>query len=503
MDIFNAIYVNEKAQTVRRVHMIGINGISMSGLSELLIDMGYLVSGSDLTLSDRTNRLKELGVVVYNGHSKDNIKDADVVIYTAAVKSDNPELKGAMEAGIPCLERAELLGAIMSGFEKSIAVSGTHGKTTTTAMITQILITAGFDPTAHIGAEYKAIGGTTRIGQSDLFVTEACEYRESFLRLHPHIALILNIDLDHIDYFKNIQHLKEAFISFSRRVPENGFVIANADDKNCVSIFESLSADARKKWFFFGQKESSRGLGCVYAENLEFDSEYCGMFDVYIRNNLDRNNPDSTLPAKKSLNSLDNTHLNAPVRIRLNVPGVHNVYNALAAIAACIIAGCPVDSICCGLQAFCGTNKRFEHKGVVNGITIVDDYAHHPSEINYALATGRKLAGCSRLICVFQPHTYTRTRYFLNEFANALKAADIVVLADIFAAREADPGDVSSEILATAINEIGGNAIYIKDGFDKIAEYILVNGTSGDLVITMGAGNAVKVANILLSHEAP
>ena len=554
MDIFGSIKKASKKDPVSNVHMIGINGISMSGLAELLLDMGYFVSGSDLSQSERTKKLEEMGATIYKGHAGENLQDPDVVVFTSAVRGGNPELERAHKMGVPCIERAKLLGLIMSRYKKPIAVCGTHGKTTSTAMVTEVLTTAGFDPTAHIGAEYKFIGGTTRIGGSEFFIAEACEYCESFLQLFPHIALISNVELDHIDYFKDIQHFKESFESFARQVQESGFVIANGDDPNCVDIFKGLTPDEQKKWVFFGMKEESRSLCGVYAENIEFDSSCYGMFDAVIRNNPHAEQGISIGAGSSSAQTTDmrcgsdgrqdadmrcgsdgrqdadercgldggqnddmrcssdggqNTDMrygldggqDTSIRIRLSTPGMHNVYNALAAISACHMAGCPTNYICSGLLSFRGADKRFEYKGTVNGMKIVDDYAHHPSEVVYAIETGKKLVGGSRLFCVFQPHTYTRTRHFINEFADALMPADTIILADIYAAREPDPGDISSKTLADAINNNGGNAVYIKEGFEEIAKYLLDNGKPGDLVITMGAGEAVKVADILLQPE--
>ena len=482
--------INDKGG-VRKVHMIGINGISMSGLSELLIHMGYSVSGSDVSRSERTEHLEKMGAVIYDGNEPENIKDPDLIVYTSAVKRGNPELERALESGVPCMDRAELLGLVMSKYDKSVAVSGTHGKTTTTSMITEIMIRAGFDPTAHIGAEYEPIGGTTRIGGNEFFVAEACEYCESFLKLQPSIALIMNVELDHIDYYRDLEHFKEAFKSFSLLVPGSGHVVANGDDRNCLDIYESLPLEEREKWLFFGLEEESRKSCDVFADNIEFNTEYCGVFDVRFRRD-----PDLSL------------------RVRLKVPGVHNVYNALAAAAVCHTAGCTADSIRSGLFEFGGAKKRFEFKGTVQGMTIIDDYAHHPSEIRRALHTGKNQlelpdpataigkASKSRLICVFQSHTYSRTEYFLDEFADALTGADLVLLPDIYAAREPapGPGGISSAMLAESINKKGGQAIYIGEGFEKIADYILDNGKPGDIVITMGAGEAVQTADALLRH---
>ncbi|MCL2163712.1 MAG: UDP-N-acetylmuramate--L-alanine ligase [Oscillospiraceae bacterium] len=499
MDIFGG-YVNKSADApaISRVHMLGINGISMSGLSELLLHMGYSVSGSDINLSERTRRLEAMGATIFEGNRADNIKDGkqDIVVYTSAIRRGNPELERAIEIGAICIERAVLLGLITSNYSKSIAVSGSHGKTTTTSMITEILMRAGYDPSAHIGAEYSPIGGATRLGSSDYFVTEACEYRESFLRLRPYIAVITNVELDHVDYYRDISHLKEAFRTFATQVPAGGFVVANGDDQNSLDIYSRLPTNEKEKWLLFGMNENSQSTCSVYVENLEFDSNYCGVFELCFGGGAS-----GFGSVKRRASKSDDSSAKHRIKVHLNTPGAHNVYNALAAAATCHVAGCASTHICNGLSAFNGAQKRFERKGVFRGMTIIDDYAHHPSEIKYALETGRKITSSSKLICVFQPHTYSRTEYFMDELAEALKIADITVLADIFSAREKDPGDVNSGILADRIVQMGGNAIHIGGGFDKIAKYVSEKGAPGDVVITMGAGESVKVADILLSGD--
>ena len=501
-------YLGGKA--ISRIHMVGINGISMSGLAELLINAAFEVSGSDLTDSDRIARLRAQGATITIGvHQRDNISkidkisntdkicNPDLLVYTAAVKPDNPELVYAAELGIPLMERAVLLGLLMSTYGTAIAVSGTHGKTTTTSMLTEILAAASLDPTVHIGAEYSAIDGTTRLGSREYFIAEACEYVDSFLNFRPNIAVILNIDFDHADYFKDIEQVKHSFSRFASNTAD--IIIANADDENCRAIYHMLpTPEERKKWHFFslntpGTDISFPDLSPVnavfYPQNISFDGQ---------NNSSDgqRTAYDEHFQSSFTLCSTDTATPLATVR--LTVPGIHNIANALAAALASHLAGCPIEAVAEGLSQFRGVKKRYEFKGTVNGMTLIDDYAHHPSEIRPTLLATKNQARGARVWCVFQPHTYSRTKAFFSEFSTAFQDAYKVVLADIYAARETDPGDISSAALADAINRISGNAVYIDGGFEKIAAYLREHTAPGDIILTMGAGNAVAVADLLL-----
>lgn len=449
---------------IKRIHMAGIGGISMSGLAEILIHQGYTVTGSDLKSSLITQKLEKMGARISIGHQAENITGADLIIYTAAVKPNNPELVAASQIGIPCMDRATLLGEIMKKYRESVAVSGTHGKTTTTSMIAMIMLEEGLDPTIHIGGELKAIGGTTRIGSSDYFITEACEYTESFLKLHPTLAVILNIEYDHADYFKDFDEVRNAFHKFVNLVPQDGYLLVNGDDKAAVELLQQASCN--KITFGF------RSDRCTWsASNITFDDLGCATYSLLYQ--------DEEI-----------------CEIKLNVPGLHNVSNSLAAIAACSIMGCSAASAAKALQKFSGTGRRFELKGSSEGVTVMDDYAHHPTEVTATLKAASN-CGYSKIWCVFQPHTYTRAKFLMNEFSTAFEDADIVILSDIYAAREADTGEVNAAMMADRIAGTGKKVFYIKE-FERIAEFLDKNAESGDLIITMGAGDIYKVGEMFL-----
>lgn len=446
------------------IHFIGIGGISMSGLAEVLMEEGFRVTGSDAHKSELTEHLEAKGAMVFYGQSASNIQDGtDVVVYTAAVHEDNPEFMAAREKGLPMLTRAELLGQIMKNYKHAIGISGTHGKTTTTSMVTEILLAADADPTISVGGILNSIGGNIRVGDSELFVTEACEYTNSFLSFFPTMEAILNIEEDHLDFFKDIEDIRRSFRLFAEKLPEEGVLVINSDIDD--------------------YQEITHGLTCrVVTCGTSPDSDYSASGIVYDE------------LANASFDLL--VHGKPAERIFLGVPGAHNVANALAAVAMCMELGISMESIRKGLKKFTGTNRRFEKKGELAGITIIDDYAHHPREIAATLEAARNYPH-HKIWCVFQPHTYTRTKAFLDQFAEALSAADEVVLADIFAARETDNLGVSSGDIARKIEELGTKAHYIPS-FDGIETFILENCVHGDLLITMGAGDIVKVGEKLL-----
>lgn len=446
------------------IHFIGIGGISMSGLAEILIDEGFTVSGSDAHESELTDHLTAKGAVIAYGQRAENITAGiDVVVYTAAVHPDNPEFAAAKDMGIPMLSRAELLGQMMKNYEHAVAVSGTHGKTTTTSMITEILLAADTDPTISVGGILNSIGGNIRVGGSELFVTEACEYTNSFLSFFPTMGVILNVEADHLDFFKDLADIRHSFRLFAEKLPECGSLIINSDITDYREITEGLPC----RIITFGKEADSR----YRAENIQFDQLARPVYDL----------------------SVDGEVVD---KISLGVPGEHNVYNSLAAVAVCMELGIPVDKIKKGLWKFTGTNRRFEKKGELGGVTIIDDYAHHPQEIAASLATALNYPH-KKLWVVFQPHTYTRTKAFLDEFAEALSMADEVVLADIYAARETDNLGISSKDIVDRIEARGVKAHYIP-AFDEIETFILENCIHGDLLITMGAGDIVKVGEKLL-----
>ncbi len=455
------------SKKIKNVHFVGIGGISMSGLAEILLNLGFNVSGSDMKSSDITSKLEKKGIKIYIGHSEENINNAELIIYTAAVKADNPELVKAGNLGIPVMERATLLGEIMKKFPYSIAISGTHGKTTTTSMVSMIMMEAALDPTIHIGGELDAIGGNTRIGGNDYFIAEACEYVESFLKFHPYLAVVLNIEADHLDYFKDIEHIKNAFSKFISLVPENGYVVACADDKNVSSLLEKVGCN--KITYGINSEDAM-----WRAKDISFNEDGCASFSV-LRNN------------EKIMD------------IRLRVPGIHNISNSLAAIATCYTLGCSIDSIKSGLENFTGTHRRFELKGIADNIKVVDDYAHHPSEIKATLKAARN-GNYTRIWSIFQPHTYTRTKFLLNEFSEAFTDADKIIIADIYSAREIDTGEIHSSILVEKISQNGQDAIYLPS-FEKIVDYLKKNAAPGDLILTMGAGDIYKVGETFLKEK--
>ena len=448
------------------VHFIGIGGISMSGLAEVLLDAGFKVTGSDRSPSELTKRLEENGATVYYGQREDNIKDnVDLVVYTAAIREDNPEFAMAKKLGKAMLTRAELLGQMMKNYETPIAISGTHGKTTTTSMVTQILLAAKTDPTVSVGGMLEAIGGNIRIGHTGMFVTEACEYTNSFLSFFPKISVILNIEADHLDFFKDLDDIRASFRKFAELIPSDGVLVINSDIDN----YEEISGGLSCKVITVGLDNHAD----YSADNISYDEKGCAQFDV--------------------IEDGAKSH-----SVHLSVPGEHNVSNALAAIAVARHIGTGYDVIQNGLGDFTGTDRRFQYKGKVGDVTIIDDYAHHPTEIMATLKAAANYPH-KKLWLVFQPHTYTRTKALFDDFANALALADEVVLADIYAARETDTLGVSSEQLCQAVNNNGTLAKYF-GSFDEIENYLLLNCSPGDLLITMGAGDIVKVGESLLGN---
>ena len=450
---------------IRKVHFIGIGGISMSGLAEILLSKNYTISGSDTTPSELTRKLENAGVKISYTQQASNITDdIDLTVYTAAISEDDPELVASTNKNIPTIPRAELLGLIMKQYKHAIGVSGTHGKTSTTSMISQILLEAETDPTILVGGMMGAIGGNLRIGHSDTMITEACEYTNSFLSFNPTTAVILNISEDHMDFFKDIDDIRHSFKKFADLVPEVGTVVLNKDIDNLSYFTDNLSC----KVITFSATDNSAD---ITSANISYNNMACGSFDLVHNGNV-------------------LTHIN------LKVIGLHNISNALAAAATAISIGIPVEIIKRGLEIFTGTARRFEYKGELNGVTIVDDYAHHPDEITATLSTAVNYPH-KKLWCVFQPHTYTRTKAFFDGFVESLSLADAVVLADIYAAREQNTVGISSEDLYKAIAKTGKEAYYFPS-FDEIEKFLLKNCKKGDLLITMGAGNVVNIGNNLL-----
>ena len=456
------------------IHFIGIGGISMSGLAEILLDRGFTVTGSDNAPSPLTEHLTAAGARISFPQSADNVTgDIDIVVYTAAIHPDNPEYAACEERGLPMLTRAQLLGQIMSHYEESVAVAGTHGKTTTTGMIGEVLLSNDRKPTISIGGIFPSIGGNICVGDSDLFLTEACEYTNSFHDFYPKYNVILNIEEDHMDFFKDLADIRASFRRFAENTADDGVLVINGEIENVGEITDGLPCDV----ITFGRNDSC---------------------DYYPANIVHHDDGSTTFVPMARGEALS--------EVRLFVPGEHNITNALAAVAVCRAMGIDMEQIAGALAAFRGTERRFEYKGKFQGATIYDDYAHHPTEIAASLAAARTLPH-ERLIVTFQPHTYTRTKAFLPEFAEVLSGADIVVLCAVYAAREDDIYGVGSEDIKRLIDEriaSGADGCRAKEchyfaTFDEAEKFLKKISSTGDLLITMGAGDVVKVGEHILA----
>ncbi len=444
----------------KKVHFIGIGGISMSALAKILIANGAEVSGSDITPTPLTKELEDMGAKITIPHCYEAVENPDIVVYTSAIKEDNPEMCAARDKGIALVERAAMVGNIMRGYENAVAVSGTHGKTTTTSMMAYTMISAELDPTVMVGGELDILGGNLRIAKSGYMATEACEYCRNFLQFAPTVGIILNIEADHLDYYRDLDDVIDAFSSFSALIPKDGVLVINGDDESCIKASESAKCPV----ITAGIKK-----GEYRAENISYDKFGYPSFDV-VRG------------GKKIM------------RLTLNVVGEHNIYNSLCAVAATLTMTDNAEAVKKGLEKFTGTKRRFEKKGEVNGILVVDDYAHHPTEIKATLEAVSKIQS-GKVWCVFQPHTYTRTKTLFGDFVKALSKAENLIIADIYAAREKDTGLVSSKELADAI----GTAENIS-GFENIADYFIKKAQPGDIILTMGAGDIFKVGDIILKR---
>ena len=446
------------------VYFVGIGGISMSGLAEILLSRGFQISGSDMKESALTQKLASMGARIYYGQTCSHIDESvDLVVFTAAIHEDNPEYVAMKNLGIPSLSRAQLLGQLMRNYPLSIAISGTHGKTTTTSMVAEVLLASDTDPTLSIGGILKSIDGNIRIGKSPYFVTEACEYTNSFLSFFPNIGIILNVEEDHMDFFKDIHDIVDSFHRFAKLLPPEGSLIINDEIEHKDSITKDL--DCRVIRYGFTPDCD------YYATDISYDEYGHGIYT------LNRKQGDSC-------------------KVELGVPGRHNISNSLAAFALSDLLQLPEANTQRALKKFSGTDRRFEYKGQIGGVTIIDDYAHHPTEIAATLTAAKNFPH-KTLWCIFQPHTYTRTKAFLKEFAVSLSDADKIILAPIYAARETDTLGISSLSLKEEIEKLGKECLYF-DTFDEIENYLLQNSINGDLLITMGAGDIVKVGENLL-----
>ena len=449
----------------KNIHMIGIGGISMSGIAEILKNWGFEVSGSDRVDSEILYTLNQNGIKTFNKHDAKNVEGADCVVFTAAVHPDNPEYIHAKELGIPLIERSDFLGELTRCYENTIAISGTHGKTTTTSLVSLCFMEAGKDPSIQVGAIIKDLDGNYRIGNSENFIIEACEYVESFLKFSPRSEIILNIDNDHLDYYKTMENIKKAFIKYVKLLPEDGHLIINADDKNCLDLPNYSKANTIK--YGIENKEAD-----FVAKNIEFDEDGFPEFDCYKQNEFF-------------------------AHFKLGILGKHNILNALACISLCDSYEIPVKCMQTALAKFTGADRRLQFKGIVNGAKVFDDYGHHPTEVA-AIAKAINNKKFSKSWVVFQPHTYSRTFNLLDDFAHALLSFDNIIVTDIYAARENNTYNISSEDLVNAIIKLGKPAKYISS-LEDCASFIKNNVKENDIVLTLGAGTVTDVSTMLIS----
>ncbi len=458
--------INIDNSKYKNVFFIGIGGISMSALAELMLHKGYNVYGSDKNRSINTDKLEKNGATVYFEHDKDHIKDMDLVIYTDAISLDNVELKQAIKDKVDLVDRATFLGAIMKNYNSSIAVSGTHGKTTTTSMITEIIKDESINPTIMLGGQLKDIYGNIKYGEEKLFLTEACEYKANILKYFPTTAIILNIDEDHLDYFDNIEHIIKTFKGYVDNLQKDDYVILNADDENIKKLYPIENT----KVFTFGIENDAN----LMARDITFDENGIATYDAYLNGEK-------------------------LATIKLSIMGRHNVLNSLAAISATYLNNIPLEKIVDGLLNFKGVDRRLEYKGVFNDAIVMDDYAHHPTEIKSTIHALKKVCK-GNLITVFQPHTFTRTKLLLDSFAESFIESDTVLITDIYAAREKDYGDIHSKTLRNAIHKHNKNAYYMEN-FDCVVEFLKDNLQENDIVVTMGAGDVYKIGEMLLETK--
>ncbi len=448
-----------KIEDYKNIHFIGIGGVSMSGLAMYLKREGFVVTGSDRSESDTTRTLESLGIKVFYGHDQKNITDeTEVVCFTSAISKDNPELIEANNRGLYCAERAELLGKIMERFKYPLSVAGTHGKTTTTSLVSSVLLTANLDPTITVGGYLPAIDGNFKLGSNDYFVVETCEYCDNFLWLKPNSAIILNVELDHTDYFKSEEQYYQSFNKFAKSVNKEGCVVIN----NGIKDYEKVVDGVEAKVITIGFENAD-----YMAKNIEYNPKY-NRFDVYRGENF-------------------------VTRVETQVKGEHNVLNSLCTFALCDYLGVSIDFIVEGLKTFSGINRRLQYKGTINSVDIYDDYAHHPTEIKTTLKTVSNM-GYNNVYVIFQPHTYSRTKSLLGEFATSFENATKAIFLDIYSAREAFDPTVSSEELSKLVHNHSKNGVYA-DSFLSARLFVEDFAKEGDIVLTMGAGDVYKIAD--------
>lgn len=451
----------------KRVHFIGIGGISMSSLAEILLSKGKIISGSDGVRTKVTENLEKMGIKVSIGQCAENITDdIELVVYTAAIQEDNPELIAARASQAEVIDRAELVGMLMLEYKHPISIAGTHGKTTTSSIVTEIMLAADKEPTVSIGGMLPSIGGNYKVGKEDYFVLESCEYCDSFLKFNPHSAIILNVDLDHVDYFKNLDNIYRSFNSFAKRLPEDGMLVINKEIPRLDEVIDGIKCPYET----YGKDESADW----YAADIDYDSMGHGSYTVMHRGE-------------------------SITRVTLSIPGEHNVYNSLSAFALAYLYDIDTEHIVKGISNYHGTDRRFQYKGSFSGVKVIDDYAHHPTEIAATINSARA-SDINKLCIVFQPHTYTRTYELLDDFARVLSQADTAVIVDIYASREKDTGLVHSRDLAEKIAQLGGNSVYC-GSFENAEKYVLENCNPQDMLITMGAGDIVKLGEKLAKED--
>ena len=438
----------------KHVHMIGIGGSSMSGLAEMLLREGYKITGSDNANSHAVERLREMGIQVYVGHAAENVKGADVLIFSAAISDENPERREAEKLGIPQMERSTLLGQLMQGHKEAVCVCGAHGKTTTSSMIAETYLRCGLDPTVHIGGRLDALGGGSRIGKKDVFVAEACEFHGSFLEMRPTLAVVLNIDADHLDYYRDIDHIEEAFGEFLSLLPENGMAIGWGEDERIMRLFSKLPCQTRS----FGLAETND----YYPVNLSYNDTGCPRYDVAYKGEV-------------------------LAHLEMKVAGSFNVINSLAAFASAHAMGVEPQAAAAALSGFSGVHRRFEFTGLIDGVKMYHDYGHNPTEMKAALSVARQQKP-NHLWAVMQPHTYSRVKSLFADYLTCTQVADYTLVTDIFAAREKDPGDIRTEMVVEGMRKNGVHAVHTPS-FDDTEKYLREHWQPGDLVLTMGCGN--------------
>ena len=453
--------------SIKKIHFVGIGGIGMSGIAEILIDQGFRVSGSDRALSEVTEHLQSLGATIYEGHKAENLAaDVDTLVYSSAVASENPELAEAERRKIPIVRRAEMLAEVMR-LKYGIGIAGTHGKTTTTSMVGLVLLEGGFDPTVIVGGKLSGLGGTNaRLGKGDFIVVEADEFDRSFLSITPTIAVLTTLETDHLDCYRDLEDIKGAFIQFANKVPFYGFIVLCLDEPALQDIMPQIS---KKKLLTYGLTPQAdiQAIEIHHKENT------------------------STFTVTRGFDDLG--------QITLQIPGKHNIQNALAAIAVGLQLGVTFSKVKAGIEKFTGVYRRWEKKGEVNGIAVYDDYAHHPTECRATLS-GVKSGWRRRVVCVFQPHLYSRTRDFYEEFGKAFLLADVLVLTDVYPAREEPIQGVTGELIANAAKQFGHKDVHYIQDKKQLPEYLKKNTRPGDIVITMGAGDIWKFGEEFLKQ---